>query len=328
MTATAELHATSGIHHQFQPSIRNLVLVVTTFVVVCSVEKYQHASMDKQQSSRWNNERASAYVFPVDNETTTKATYSLRSKAMIELTDSESSTTMTESASSDEETSSFLQAAQQRRALSPPSSAPSAFPFQLKFINGIRYFHCPAKQKKKIDIFLLHSDSFTLRIWRSSGVLQLLCAHPHLATTAVDLDAGSTYTGLQNLLTSMAQQKIIQLPVALVTPSASGWSVVTWMQGDPTTASNYFKIWIPVAPGGVKYATDSQIINLLHPPNHPSKDIAVLAIYGTNDIGGMHLSERLGKLVPATVVGLPGNHSVYRQSPRLFVETITKYLGV
>jgi pimeloyl-ACP methyl ester carboxylesterase len=190
---------------------------------------------------------------------------------------------------------------------------------------GTPYYHCPANPNLKDDvhhIVLLHGASFTKEIWVQKGILQQFCAEPTVSATALDMSFG-TYTTLQTILDALEEipSSSVQKPVVLVTPSAGGTAVVDWMiNGDVNTLREYVSVWIPVAVGSLSSATDEQVQNIA--------PLRVLAIYGDGDTSGGRHSQRLARLVGATVVELSGGHPVYRDSPDEFVAAILEYLGV
>ena len=59
-----------------------------------------------------------------------------------------------------------------------------------------------------------------------------------------------------------------------------------------------------------------------------SDNISVLAIYSDGDVSGGRLSNRLARVVGASVFELPGGHPVYLDSPDAFVQEILKFIGV
>jgi len=151
---------------------------------------------------------------------------------------------------------------------------------------------------------------------------------------------------LASLLESMEASGLVEsLPVsALVTPSASGFSVTTWIQSDDdnyyeydddTIHNNhnnhnnnifnpllwdlpdYVSAWIPVASQSVTDCSDQELERLKN-----LSHLRVLAIHGDKDTKGKKVSERLFDLTKAQVMELPGQDPVYLKSPRAFVEAI------
>ncbi len=220
---------------------------------------------------------------------------------------------------------------------SPPSNAAMNKPnstgnntYAVGSIQGMGYYHCSAdnRTKKATDIVLLHGASFTKEIWKTTGILDRLCAIPQFSTTALDFPISDGYVDLKSILHQLTTHALVTLPVTLVTPSASSWSVTDWMMHSNVdgTASQYFNTWIPVAPVALTRASNQEIVSTLRPINHTT--IKVLAIYGDRDKGGAALSRRLQTLVNATLVAIPGGHACYQQSPGEFVDAIAKFFGL
>ena len=168
---------------------------------------------------------------------------------------------------------------------------------------------------------------------------------PRLSITALELPISAGHYPLRNVLRDLHLSKLVTLPVSIVTPSASSWSVVDWMKHVDDSSENstgpafhYIDTWIPVAPVALTLATDHQIsATLLNRQTGRKKKgttgvvvpaIQVLSIYGDHDHGGAVLSRRLKSLVNATLVEIPGGHACYRKSPRKFVNAIDKFFGL
>jgi hypothetical protein len=192
------------------------------------------------------------------------------------------------------------------------------------------YYHCPAtinstnNNKQVQDIVLWHGSSFTKEEWKTKGILQQLCIVEHFSVTALDLFVLSDHEVLVGLLNALQnEQQILTLPVAaIVTPSASGYGIVDWINQDTQGFVDSVQLWVPVACGSVTSLNASKM-NLLK--NAPY-EFPVLAIYGNEDTSGKRLSELLGDEMGAEVVELQGGHPVYLQDPDAFVETLSKKL--
>jgi hypothetical protein len=202
--------------------------------------------------------------------------------------------------------------------------------------NGVAYYHCPAvgdndSTTEEYDIVLCHGSSFTKENWKKVGILDQFCAVPRVSVTALDLDNGSDHTDLKNVLDALVQQQRIRKPVVLVTPSASGYTIVDWLlsadgANEMALLPSYVATWVPVAPVSLTLATDDQITQGLATGGAA---VRILAIYGDQDTGGSRLSARLLRLLPNTkVVELSGGHPVYLDSPDEFVQTILGFLGL
>jgi hypothetical protein len=191
--------------------------------------------------------------------------------------------------------------------------------------NGIAYLRCTssstASADKKKQIVLLHGSSFSKETWLSDDMLTKFCAGAE-TVIALDFPVSTNYEGLMDVLDDLKnEERIINEPVTLVTPSASGYSIVTWMtNGDVTQLSNYVSEWVPVATGSLVSASDEQVIALRDLPG-----FRILAINGNDDSAGGKYSARLADLANATAVELTGRHAVYLQSPDDFVNTILQF---
>jgi len=199
---------------------------------------------------------------------------------------------------------------------------------------------------------LLHGAGVSNEVWKKAGVLDWFRRlYPSITVTAVDLPVNADHYQLASLLESMEASGLVEsLPVsALVTPSASGFSVTTWIQSDDDdyyeydddTIHNqnhnnnnnnhnnnifnpllwdlpdYVSTWIPVASQSVTDCSDQELERLKN-----LSHLRVLAIHGDKDTKGKKVSERLFDLTKAQVMELPGQDPVYLKSPMAFVEAI------
>jgi hypothetical protein len=153
--------------------------------------------------------------------------------------------------------------------------------------------------------------------------LDLTC--PHTNVLALDLSTSADSIQLRSILDTLHDSNVLTLPrVTLVTPSASGWTMVDWLlRGQADSIPDYMTTWVPVAVGRLAstYISNEQIqamAGLTH----------VLAIYGDRDTAGGRLSDKLGTFIGASVVELPGGHPVYLESPNDFVANILEFIGI
>jgi hypothetical protein len=157
------------------------------------------------------------------------------------------------------------------------------------------------------QIVLLHSASFTIETWNSENMLDSFCNGSD-TVVALDLPVSANYNDLIEVLEAL--------------PSASGYSIVSWMLSDDVSElPNYVSEWVPVATGSLVSASDDQMAALqtLFPA------LRILAINGNNDTAGGEYSARLATLAGATAVELTGSHAVYLQSPDDFVQIILDF---
>lgn len=186
---------------------------------------------------------------------------------------------------------------------------------------SVAYYHC-ASQMPQADsqhLVLLHGSSFTKENWKRSGILDTLCEDPFLSVSAVDLPVSAGHEDLMGMLSAMKDSHLIDLPVAMVSPSASGRTITDWVaRGNVEDLPNYVHRWIPVACGSVKSLTSDQLAEMaqLQP------DFSVFAIYGDRDSGGRSVTNLLMTSVGAKGLELEGGHSVYLNSPDEFCDAV------
>lgn len=197
---------------------------------------------------------------------------------------------------------------------------------------GIPYVHCePAASL--VDVILLHGASFTKEVWLNERHMLFANFCKDTSVTALDLPVSSGNAPLRAVLDALVQERVISSsssetttttrPVVLVTPSASGRTMVDWMMnGNLQLLPQYVKTWVPVASGSIRDASDSQIASI-------SGLVQVLAIYGDRDSKAGLYQQRLVDLVEgAVLVELEGGHAVYNWSPDEFVQNILEFEGI
>jgi hypothetical protein len=185
-------------------------------------------------------------------------------------------------------------------------------------VSNVPYLHCDVSNSP-VHIVLLHGASFSKEVWMSGDMMEQFC--DQVSTTALDLSVSSGNTVLQSVLNAFQDQGIIQLPVVLVTPSASGWTMYDWMiNGDVQLIPDYVATWVPVEAVSITRATDEEITSI-------RGLVRVLTINGDGDAGERY-SQRLQQLIGATPVSLAGGHAVYLDSPDEFVGAILEFEGI
>jgi len=208
------------------------------------------------------------------------------------------------------------------------------------------YLHCSAESASSAkttnevrNLVLLHGKALTHEVWKSTGILAKFCSMDHVQVTAIDFDVKSDHKKLQEMLDEMRKKKLVtSLPVdVLVTPSASGKSVVTWLTSDDTveiqTLPKYVKVWMPVASPAVRHASPKKLssaVQAIGKEKSTSFPFKVVAIYGDQDKTGKTSAEILKKQFQddAREIELKGGHAVYRDSAYDFVKTVAEYLAV
>ena len=209
-------------------------------------------------------------------------------------------------------------------------------------VGGIDYYHCDPLQVVADDttknssptkhLVLLHGAAFTKENWKRKGILETFCKVPGLSVSAMDLSVQSDYEALQSLLESMQTDNLIQLPVTLVTPSASGRTMTTWVEQSSEVIQrvpDFVEAWIPVASNGVLSVDEAKLAafyDLLR--QSEKKKFQVLAIYGDQDTSGKKSSLLLEQHMDAKVVELNGPHAVYLEVPTDFSDTVIDFMGL
>jgi hypothetical protein len=234
---------------------------------------------------------------------------------------------------------------------------------------SVPYYYCQsptgASNARRFDIVLLHGASLTREHWKKRGIMQALCANspvktdpnnisnddllPGLITvTALDLSISATYTQLRDVLDTLGQQGLVQLPItSLVSPSASGFTVMDWITAAYATQESatvtpgaatfdgmdsHFSSWIPIAsPAVLNQGTEAplQALRLWNIRNQVLRrsPLKVLAVHGGDDNLGIDVSKKLYQTVNAQVVEIPeAGHQAYMAQPNVFVQTVRTFL--
>lgn len=191
-------------------------------------------------------------------------------------------------------------------------------------VNSIPFYHCGTENNinENKHLVLLHGAKFTKEDWKTSGILKSLCKAKGLSVSAMDLQVSAGHQELKTLLASMQTEGMLNTPVTLVTPSASGKTITDWMtNGDLTELPSYISKWIPVAAGSVSSPSDEQVGSL-------KGKLSILAIYGSRDAMGKRVTERLADLASAETLEVEGGHPCYLDSPDDFVSAIFRSMDV
>jgi len=216
---------------------------------------------------------------------------------------------------------------------------PSSHSFKVTFppnkivdgtLGSIPYYHCAADMEsvepsQVKDIVLLHGSKFTKEDWKTSQILSLLCSYSQTSVTAFDLSVRSDSDALIPLIQRMPGENLVsQLPITgLVTPSASGYAVVSGIQqGKVGQLQQVIGMWIPVASGSVSQLQTSQLIAV------KDSHWPVWAIYGDKDVGGRQVSTTLANEAGASVQEFTGGHPFYLSTPNEFVSALCQKLGI
>jgi pimeloyl-ACP methyl ester carboxylesterase len=192
-------------------------------------------------------------------------------------------------------------------------------------VNDIPYYHCSGAGSDVKHLVLLHGAKFTKEDWKTSGLLDGFCRIPNLSVSAMDLPVSAGYQELVDLLHAMQLKQLVSLPVALITPSASGKTITDWMKnGDVSKLPTYVYRWIPVATGSVSSASAQEVSSL----KDSTSIFSIFAIYGNQDSMGKKVTETLRDLAGAKTLELKGGHPCYLDSPDAFLSAVSEDLGV
>lgn len=191
------------------------------------------------------------------------------------------------------------------------------------------YYHCGPgtnvdSSSEIKHIVLLHGARFTKEDWKSSGILDMLCHYNQLSVTAFDLNVKSTYKELVPLLKQLGNTHMATLPIAaLVTPSASGLSVVSALRdGQLSQIQALVNLWVPVASGSVQQLTAPQLAAA------KNKDFTILAMNGDQDGMGQTVGHKLANEAGAETMEFRGGHPFYLSIPREFTNALVQILDV
>lgn len=182
---------------------------------------------------------------------------------------------------------------------------------------GIPYLRCTPSSSKKTELVLLHGASFTKEIWRSKDLMKKICKT--FSVMALDLPVSAGRTELKKVLDSMKSDGLCTLPISIVTPSASGRSIIDWLN-DMQVMKKYIRKWVPVASPAIALGDKTQLQQL-------GNWLPILAIHGSRDKAGKRLSNILGDWSKANVTQIPGGHPCYLDSPGLFVQLLKEFLS-
>jgi len=200
------------------------------------------------------------------------------------------------------------------------------FQTSLPYLRCANFSNVENSEEKMYEILLLHGAKFTKKNWEDSGILESLCSssidHSKINVVALDLSVKSDGSGLLDAFEALGNIGILSgRPVVLVTPSASGKSIVSLAHSYSDKLHNVVKIWVPVAPPAVLSPTEENSLKSFVDANIP-----VLAINGNTDQMGKKVTERLVKFTGATGIELNGGHPCYLDSPEAFVSTLIDFI--
>jgi hypothetical protein len=136
---------------------------------------------------------------------------------------------------------------------------------------GLAYYSCPSSRP---SLILLHGSAFTKEDWKTSEILQNFCRH--WSVVALDLNVKASYEQLLEVIRDLNDAGQVTLPIkGLVTPSASGYAVMSSLQGNLAALTSLIQSWVPVACNALLSVDAATLIQLNGWP--------ILAIYGDRD---------------------------------------------
>jgi pimeloyl-ACP methyl ester carboxylesterase len=188
--------------------------------------------------------------------------------------------------------------------------------------NILAYYHCgPSLDSVTTELVFLHGSVGSKEDWNNkTGILDDLCDGT-LSVTALDFPPERGGTVLISAFNALVQSGVLSGgSVVVVTPSASGASVVLLAENHPDSLGDIIKAWIPIASSAVLSASDSTL------QVFPTYNIPVLAITGDEDGMGVRVTEKLVNEIDAKGVELQGGHRVYMVSPDEFVQEILAFI--
>lgn len=213
----------------------------------------------------------------------------------------------------------------------------------------LSYYHCgtttisSSSSSKEDEILLLHGAAFTKRNWIESGIFQHLCWNGNinnnskngrrLSVTALDLSVRADGRGLKSAFDALVKRGVLSgKPVVVVTPSASGLSIVSMVTDIKDTGSEssslsssllqeLVKAWIPVASFAVLQVKNEKAFQIF-----PKLNIPILAINGDEDVKGKKVTEKLVDVAHAKGLEMKGGHPCYLDSPRVFEDAVLSFL--
>lgn len=200
-------------------------------------------------------------------------------------------------------------------------------------ITSVPYIHCGKfysgknNEPQPKELLLLHGAKYKKETWLESNILPTFCSlDPTLSVVAVDLSVKASGQELTKLFTGLKNEKILSgKPLTILSPSASGRSVLDLLEAstkDTRAVTQIMKGWIPVACGGVTFASDHVLgqLSTLHIPT--------LAMYGNLDKTGKQVSEKLKEAGKSyvTVMDLNGGHPVYLDDTSRFINYVSMFI--
>jgi hypothetical protein len=214
---------------------------------------------------------------------------------------------------------------------------------------SLSYYHCgptitssslSSSSSKDIEILLLHGAAFTKANYMESNILQNLCTKGNknishtgrVSVTALDLSVQADGQGLKSAFDALVQENVLSgKPVVVVSPSASGKSIVSMVSSSSSSSSqsktnqsllkDVVKVWMPVASSAVLKVKKDDEFKIFTKLNIP-----ILAMNGDRDEMGQRVTKKLVDVANAKGVSMKGGHPCYLDSPIVFVDVILSFL--
>lgn len=196
----------------------------------------------------------------------------------------------------------------------------------------LHYLYCKrvGSVSDGLEVVMLHGAAFSTKDWQTSGILEGLCDPKQQSmissVIALDLPVSSDGDMLTEVMFSLISEGVLNnRPKILVTPSASGKSMVTLAESIVSSSNpkkelenlqRFIKMWVPVASPAVKSMSADAMKLFL------DNKIPIHAIYGSLDVMGSTVSKKLETYAGASVTEIYGHHPCYLDSPETFMRLI------
>jgi pimeloyl-ACP methyl ester carboxylesterase len=153
-----------------------------------------------------------------------------------------------------------------------------------------------------------------------------------VSVTALDLSVQADGQGLKSAFDALVQENVLSgKPVVVVSPSASGKSIVSMVSSSSSSSSqsktnqsllkDVVKVWMPVASSAVLKVKKDDEFKIFTKLNIP-----ILAMNGDRDEMGQRVTKKLVDVANAKGVSMKGGHPCYLDSPIVFVDVILSFL--
>ena len=145
-----------------------------------------------------------------------------------------------------------------------------------------------------------------------------------MSVSALDLPVRADGLELESAFDALVKEDVLSgNPVIVVTPSASGKSIVSLVtEGNTLVLKKIVRAWMPVASNAVLGVKDDEAFQIFS-----ELDISILAMNGDKDLMGRDVTKKLVEVAGAKGVEMEGSHPCYLDSPTYFVDTIISFIN-